>query len=211
MAARRFGSIADGLTTIGGATIDSAKRANLTRISKSLDDVAGDLSKLDFAKVLKSTDDVADFGAILKKTDIPTGVRKDLVTQLSKWVKVGGDVPKAAGATVAQAGKAMEAATSFFKRNEKTLLLIGVSAAGLATLMLLTGESDPAKALGGTIGGLAAAAGEGVGAGLSAGIGGAVEGIDKGLGISSFFSKWGLYIGIFCAVLIFFGLFMMLS
>lgn len=211
MALRRFTKIADDLTEIGGTAVDTAKRANLTRISKSLDDAGGDLSKVDFAKVIKSSDDVTAFGAIIKKTDIPPSARKKLVNELSKWVKVGGDVPKAAGVSVGAAGKAMEAVSGFFKRNEKTLMLAGITAAAIATLMLFTGETDPGKAIGGLIGDVAESAGEGIGGGLKAGVGGAIEGIDEGLGISDFFSKWGIYIGIFCAVLIIFGLIMMLK
>lgn len=207
---KRFSSIADGLTSVGGAAIDSTKRANLSRISKALD-VAGDLSKLDYKQVIKSIDDVADLGAILKTAKIPTPVRTKLCKELSSFVKTGGDVPKAAGATVAEAGEAMTEATSFFKRNEKTLLLVGITAAGIAVLMLLTGESDPAKAIGSSVGDLAEGLGEGVGAGLGAGLGEAAKGLDEGLGISDFFSKWGLYIGIFCAILLMLGVFMMLK
>lgn len=221
----KFGSaatgIVDSLKSLLGSAGALAKKANLDRISKALDDIpeaAGDFSKVDMKKlfdsgILKNGTDIGDLKAILKNSgDIKLNPKqtKEMLIGSSKFMTKDTDLLEA-GATLGEAGKSLDAAKSFFQRNEKTLLLIGVSAVGIATLMLLTGESDPSKAIGGALGNVAAAAGEGVGTGLGEGLGGLADGLDKGLGISDFFKNWGLYIGIFCAVLLMLGLFMMLK
>jgi hypothetical protein len=221
MAARRFGGLAGGIGKIGDVTLDTAQKVNVKRIADVIDDVGGDFAKIDYAKIIRKgdqgLDDLASFGALLKKAELD-GVskldkvaRKSLLKNASDLVTASGKLPRATGATVAESAKAMDGATSFFKRYEKQFLLAGVTAAGLAALMLLTGESDPGKAIGGAIGDLAEGVGEGVGAGLGAGLGGAAKGISDGLGVGDFFSSWGMYIGIFCAVLLILGLFMMLK
>ena len=94
------------------------------------------------------------------------------------------------GATDAQikAGKNIEESgvfKTFLKNNSGKLAIAGVTAASLGIYMAVTGESNPAKALGQMVGEVGAGAGEGLGA--------AVLGIFDGLGLTPYLTyiQWG--------------------
>jgi hypothetical protein len=87
------------------------------------------------------------------------------------------------------------------------LVKAGIGAAAVGAVMLITGESDPAKAIGDQAGKLAGAAGAAVGEGLGA----AGKGFFGGSGLGDFFSKWGIYIGGFFACILLLYLFSMFT
>jgi hypothetical protein len=82
--------------------------------------------------------------------------------------------------------------------------------------MLLTGESDPASALGNQVGTLAGAAGAAAGGAVGAAVGAAVDssGLDDAAGsvfggIGGFFKQWGLMMGLCCFCMIMLAVIMM--
>lgn len=206
---RSFTKIADDVVNAAGDSIGVGKRVKLADLGKKLDDIdakGGDVTDLYTNKTIKNLDDVADLATILNKSDIP---KKDVdkhIKELSKIVKTDSDVMKATKATLAQAKSAIDKASDFIKKNPK-IAAAGAGVGGIATLMLIKGESDPAKVIGEQLGSLIEGAADAAGKG----IGGVVKGAADASGIGDFFSKFGIYIGIFCAILLVLGLFMMLK
>jgi hypothetical protein len=73
--------------------------------------------------------------------------------------------------------------------------------------MLITGETDPAKAIGDQAGKLAGAAGAAIGEGAGA----AAGGFFGSSGLGDFFKQWGIYIGGFCACILLLYMFSMFT
>ncbi len=130
-------------------------------------------------------------------------------------IKAGGDNQKLLGQMTGKGlgavGDTMSKSKSFFdKLPEATkgiLIKAGLGAAAIGAVMLITGETDPAKAIGDQAGKLAGAAGAAVGEGLGA----AGKGFFGGSGLGDFFSKWGIYIGGFFACILLLYLFSMFT
>ncbi len=182
--------------------------ANITeQVLKRGESLYKQLDKPDFINSVKSLDDSKALVYYVGKNADTLGelsqTQKINLGRAFKNVKTGTDVVNVTGKSVGEAGKALTAAKDFFQRNEKTLLTAGLTVGAIATLMLLTGESDPAKAIGEELGVGLGAVGDAAGKGAKS--------FFDGLGIGDFFSKWGLYIGIFCAILLMLGVFMMLK
>jgi hypothetical protein len=155
---------------------------------------------------VKNSDDARDLLLYIGKnadTINLSQTQKSILGQSLSVLKTDLDVVKVTGKSVGEVGTALESAKGFFKRNEKTLLAAGLTAGSIATLMLLTGERDPAKAIGEELGNIAGGVGSAAGEGL--------KDLASASGITDFFKNWGLYIGIFCAILLMLGVFMMLK
>jgi hypothetical protein len=190
---RVFGALADA----AGEGANSVRKVNLKKIGDALDKSGGVLDK-NVMTLLKRADGTLDedafkaLGAILKKASKQAdnkNIAKNLKS-VSELVE-GAPTKKIADATdssLAQTAKAMKDSDTFFKRNEKALLAAGVTAAGLGAYMLLTGESNPAKAVGKLVGD---------------GLGAAGKGLFEGLGLGDFFKDWGKYILGFGGIVLF--------
>ena len=106
-------------------------------------------------------------------------------------VKTAGDVQSLTGKSLSAVKKALDDATSFCKKNPKTCTA-AAAAAGLAYIMLVTGEADPAKALGQE----AKELGAGVGGGINNALTGVGDGINKFLGDIS--QYWWVLVLVLC-------------
>ncbi len=160
----------------------------------------------EFKKVIQTPADARDLMYYVgKNADSLTLDSKQLNTlgQAFNVAKKETDIVTITGKSVGESGKALTAAKDFFKRNEKTLLAAGLTVGAIATLMLLTGKRDPAEAIGEELGNIAGGIGSAAGEGL--------KDLASASGITDFFKNWGLYIGIFCAILLMLGVFMMLK
>lgn len=194
---------------LGSAAQDSAKKIG-DALGKS-----GGIINDDVMKTIKKTDaggyDVDDLGLLTQITrqakenmkNLPTdSVRTNLktVSEVADGIPAAKMV-KATDSTVAETADALKKSNSFYKRNEKALLTAGISAAGLGMYMLMTGESDPAKAIGKVIGDVAGGVGTGLGSGF--------KGFLDSSGLGDMFKGWGTYILLFfAAILAIFGLYM---
>ncbi len=187
----------------GGA--DAAEAA--AKRGASLAANLGNISEL--KKSMKTVDDAEDLVLYLGKNadtvfrDLSKSELQNLGKAIEPFAKDSKSIMKLTGDSPSTIAKATQSAGDFFKRNEKTLLTAGLSVGAITILMLITGESDPAKAIGDQVGSLAGSVGSAAGEGAKS--------FFDGLGIGDFFSKWGLYIGIFCAILLMLGVFMMLK
>jgi len=188
---RVFGALADA----AGEGADSVKKANLKKIGEALDETGGAVNDT-VKKLVRNADGTLNgdafeaLGAILRKAGRKEKTVLKNLKSVSELVEGAptGKIAKATGSSTAQTAKAMKDSDTFFKRNEKALLAAGVSAAGLGAYMLLTGESNPAKAIGKALG----EAGGGLGKGLF-----------EGLGLGDFFADWGKYILGFGGIVVF--------
>jgi hypothetical protein len=211
----KFGNIASGVVKGGGDSIDDALASSIKNAGKHLDDLAKnapdgipDLKKLDpklFTKADGAFDENAMKGLnmVLKKMGVPF---KDRFALTAKMTKMVGDLPdksivKSTGNTVGEVGEAAAKAKSFFKRNQDTLVKVGIGAAAITMVMLVTGQQDPATAIGMTMKGdtlvpSTSGDGEGDGDGTGGADGGTGKGKGKGKGteFENFIKKWGWYI-----------------
>ena len=202
--APKFKSIFSSFASTGATAAEAgAKRGDV--LFRNIDNAA-DL-KTSIKSVGDANDLILSIGKSADTLTLTTKQSENLAAALEPFAKDSKSIMSLTDSSAAEVAKASAAATTFFQRNEKKLLAIGLGVGGIAALMLLTGESDPIKAVGDSFGDLAGAAGEGLGEGLGA----AGKGFSDGLGIGEFFSSWGLYIGIFCAILLMLGVFMMLK
>jgi hypothetical protein len=209
----KYGNVATGI-------IDAARQAERTlpnELDASLKKISDLLDKGESAdSILKSLTNKNDLAALYRISKasnlIQTGTSEAeaYAKQAQKLLKNDKDIVDATGESLGAVGDARKSADSFFKRNEKTLLAVGLGAAGIAALMLLTGKRDPAAALGVEAGTAAGGLGAALGTGLKAA--GDSSGVsDVFAGIGDFFSTYGLYIGIACFILLMLGVFMMLK
>ena len=184
---RVFGAIAD-------AASEGANVALFRKMGSALDESGGVIND-SVKKLVRNADGSLNdeafqaLGAILRKAGRnEKTIAKNLkaVTELVKDAPTG-KIAKATGSSLSDTADAMKKADTFFKKNEKALIAAGIGAIGLGAYMLLTGESNPAKALGKLVG-------EGLGA--------AGKGLADGLGISDFFKKWGMYIAGFVGLIV---------
>ena len=132
----------------------------------------------------------------VKPGDIPKGAVKKNLQNISEVMEdvPNGRIAKITDSSLAETAKALKSSESFFKKNQGKFVAAGISAAGLATYMLLTGEKNPIKALGGALGEVAKAGGEAAGAGLDSFL--------DSSGLKDLFKKFGVYIIGFIAVVI---------
>ena len=155
-------------------------------------------------------DDIPNLKTVLKNASAGKEldkVDKDLITKTFKNVD-DKQLREAFGASVKEVADVKKSALDFLKSDTGKILAIGgLTAGGLAALMLMTGKKDPAEALGDQLAKLTKAAGAGLGSAVGGGLGSAFS----ASGLSDFFKQWGLYIGLFCACLMMLGLFMMLK
>lgn len=161
----------------------------------------------DLPTSVKSADDFSDAVGSLGKSK--QALNPEEATNIAKTAskRTDKEIADAMDSSVAEVANAKKTADTFWKRNEKTLMALGITTGGIAALMLLTGESNPGTLLGDQVGNIAGGVGEGLGKGLGAAVGGAVE----GSGLGEFFSDWGLYIGIGCFVILMLAVLMMLK
>jgi hypothetical protein len=149
----------------------------------------------DVAKILKKEGALEQFGAIMRRAgqlDLPKNAVKKNLNEVSDLTKnmSNKQLAKSIGSTVAETAEALKESDTFFKKNKTALIAAGVSAVGLAAYMLLTGETNPAKAVGKLLGG-------------------GVKGLLDGSGLGDLFKEWGTYIFAFFAVVLgMFGLYM---
>ena len=127
----------------------------------------------------------------LKNPNLSSADRIARTDTLTKLNKSDADLAKTLNvpeATVVATKSNASKAWDTLKKNPK-YVAAGVTAASLATYMLVTGEKNPAKAAGEMIGEVAAGAGEGIGSGL----GGAFKGLLGGLGLGEYLTyiQWG--------------------
>ena len=149
---------------------------------KNTDDIAALSKRIDsLSSIIKGVDDVVP---VIKKIDDLEGLRAyarlaaknptllakgsdeaaAFAKQASKVVKKDSDIMTMTGKSASDVFKDKKAADSFLNTKAgATLLAAGLVAGGIAALMLLTGESDPAKALGQQLGTAAGAAGAAAG------------------------------------------------
>jgi len=178
---------------------------NVPQVIKNIDDLEGlrayaRIAAKNPSLLAKGSDEAAAFAA-----------------QASKVVKNDSDIMTATGKSAADVFKSKKAADSFLNTAAgKTLLTAGLVAGGIATLMLLTGESDPAKAVGQQVGTAAGAAGAAAGTAAGGAVGAALDTSGAGdlakdaldtagdafKGFGGFFQKWGLLMGLGCFCMI---------
>lgn len=177
-----------------GAGADAAKKATFKKLGDALGNSNGVIDD-SVKKLVKNADGSLNdeafqaLGATLRKAGRnEKTVAKNLkaVTELVKDAPTS-KIAKATGSSLAETADAMKKADTFFKKNQTALVAAGIGALGLGAYMLLTGESNPARALGKLVG-------EGLGA--------AGKGLADGLGISDFFKKWGMYIAGFVGLIV---------
>lgn len=161
----------------------AARKAEIAKLAKNIDEAGGVVSP----NSLRNADGTLkpeSFKALANLFRKAPPDPKNAVKNAKAVSEAVGDAPTktiadATESSLAQTAKAMKDSDTFFKRNEKALLAAGVTAAGLGAYMLLTGESDPAKAVGKALGSAA---------------GGLGKGLFEGLGLGDFFADWGTYI-----------------
>jgi hypothetical protein len=194
MSGRFFKAIKRVFGGSASAVQDSAKK-----FAKALDDSGGVINDDVMKTVKKNADgsyDLEEFAILSKltKKNIPENLpAKSVTDSLKTTTEIATDLPgakmaKATASTLSETADAMKKSKSFFKRNEKALLAAGISAAGLGMYMLMTGETNPAKALG-------KALGEFTGAGFKS--------ILDSSGLGDLFKGIGGYIIAFFAVIFF--------
>ena len=206
---RIFKATAELVTGLG-----SAAKEKIKKIGDALEKSEGVIND-EVLSTIKRTDvdgyDADDLALVSKltrkaKRTMQNLPKKAAETNLRALSDVAKDISpakmvKATDSTVAETADALKKSNSFYKRNEKALLTAGISAAGLGMYMLMTGESDPAKAIGKVIGDVAGGVGTGLGSGF--------KGFLDSSGLGDMFKGWGTYILLFfAAILAIFGLYM---
>lgn len=191
--------------------LTSAAQDSIKKIAKALDDSGGIIND-DVMKTIKKTDaggyDITELALLAKlaKKNMKNLPTDSLRTSLKTVSEVADGISpakmvKATDSTVAETADALKKSNSFFKKNQGKLVTAGISAAGLGMYMLMTGESDPAKAIGKVIGDVAGGVGTGLGSGF--------KGFLDSSGLGDMFKGWGTYILLFfAAILAIFGLYM---
>jgi hypothetical protein len=188
---------------VAGEGLSGVKQVNAKKVGDAMTSSGGEINDSVVDAIRKGDNDMIPLGNVLKNAEIPSSATKKNLKAVSDLVEdvPAGDIAKRTGSTLAETADAMKKADSFFKRNEKALLAAGISAAGLGTYMLLTGETDPAKAVGKIVGEVAGAAGKGLGSGL--------KGLFEGSGLGELFKGVGVYIiGFFAFILFIFAMYM---
>ena len=211
------------LVNVGTSSADLAaagiKSANFAGVTKSLTKLDGAFKQTDklstaLKENLKNADDFAALSLIMAKNDNlikNSDEALEIAKAASKALPSDSAIMAATRKSAAQVKKAKDSSDSFFKSKEfqKGVAVVGVTAAGIATLMLLTGESDPAKAIGDQLGTAAGAAGAAAGTAAGSAIGAALDTSGAGEaagdifgGIGDFFKQWGLLMGLCCFCMI---------
>jgi hypothetical protein len=158
MSGRFFKAIKRVFGGSASAVQDSAKK-----FAKALDDSGGVINDDVMKTVKKNADnsyDLEEFAILSKltKKNMPKNLpAKSVTDSLNTTTELAKDLPtgkmaKATASTLSETADALKSSDSFFKKNKKTLVAAGISAAGLGMYMLMTGETNPAKALGKAIG-----------------------------------------------------------
>lgn len=145
---KAFKRSADDLAASG---LDAGKKAAkldaLKKVSAHLEELGGDLAKLDpkvFRKAdgLINDDAIQGLKAILRKGGVPKSQRKTLAKTMSGVAEGATDkqVMDAAGESLGDAGKALKDSKSFWEKNKTAFLAAGVSAVGIALATMIAGK-----------------------------------------------------------------------
>jgi hypothetical protein len=163
---------------------------------------------------------MAGLKGLLRKGGLEKSARTDLVRQMSKSTGDISDVDlkNATDSTLGETGDALKKAESFFEKNKNVLMAGGLTATGIATVMLLTANKSPSVVAGIPIGDLTPGSkdigddgdgGDGDGDEDDGEDGGGGGGGRKKRMLEGFLKDWGLYL-IILVVLIVVGVFVYL-
>jgi hypothetical protein len=153
---KAFGSVSDDIAASG---LDAGKKASkmksLKKVTAHLDEIGDDFSKLDPKMFQKAggkldPDAMEAFKRLLRKAGVPKSQRKALSKQMSAAAGglSGKQLKEVTGSTLGEAGDALKKADSFFEKNKNLLMAAGLSATGIAMVMLLVGNKSPAAVAG---------------------------------------------------------------
>lgn len=188
--------LADDVTDAAKNIISKSKsftpNANELKLATKMDDVAKSFTK--------ASDDLANAKALNKGPKEIDALRKTMMKKLEKLESVE-DLAGVAKTSVKDADSLLSKMKAFIEEYPtaaKALAAAGVSAAALCAIMLITGESNPFKAIGEATGEIISEGAKGVGSGIGA--------LFEGLGIDTtvMYIGSGVLAGLCCLMFLLF-------
>jgi hypothetical protein len=205
---------------IADSSLSAAKklaRTNaVTKVSKQLTDIGGDLSKFDL-RVLKNADGTINpdavsalKGLLQKGGKLSSKESKNLAKKMSELAPnaTGKQIQELVDTTIGEAGDALKKAETFFDKNKNLLMAAGLTTVGIAMVMLLVNNKSPAAVAGIPKEDLAPDSTDGIDdedEGDEDEDGGGGGGNRKKRVFEAFLKDWGTYIIIFIVILIIIG------